>query len=47
MMFRFLRHIDQHLEWRGMKMLTYRYWHPTDTSSSKSLAGQDQAAAST
>jgi len=26
----FLTHIDQHLEWRGMQMLAYRYWHPTD-----------------
>src|SRR5438128_5005497 len=30
MMLWFLRHIDQHLEWRGMKVLTYRYWHPRD-----------------
>jgi hypothetical protein len=30
MMLWFLHHIDQHLEWRGMKMLAYRYWHPTD-----------------
>ena len=30
MMLWFLTHIDQHLEWRGMRMLAYRYWHPTD-----------------
>lgn len=30
MMLWFLKHIDQHLEWRGTKMLAYRYWHPTD-----------------
>src|SRR5438093_626685 len=30
MMLWFLMHIDQHLDWRGMKMLAYRYWHPTD-----------------
>ena len=30
MMLWFLTHIDQHLDWRGMKMLAYRYWHPTD-----------------
>jgi len=30
MMIWFLKHIDQHLEWRGMKVLAYRYWHATD-----------------
>jgi len=30
MMLWFLHHIDQHLEWRGRKMLAYRYWHATD-----------------
>ena len=30
MMLWFLKHIDRHLEWRGMMMLAYRYWHPTD-----------------
>ncbi len=30
MMLWFLHHIDQHLEWRGRKMLAYRYWHPRD-----------------
>jgi hypothetical protein len=30
MMLWFLTHIDQHLEWHGMRMLAYRYWHPRD-----------------
>jgi len=30
MMLWFLRHLDRYLAWRGMIMLAYRYWHPTD-----------------